>query len=50
MDDTNLYTTQGGGRCVWNDELKRWIFTVPVGPFQVGDYVPEDWGIQPISK
>lgn len=50
MDDTILYTTQGGGRCAFDEELNRWIFTTPVPPFDIGNPVPEDWGVQEISK
>lgn len=40
--------TQGGGFAIWDEENRRWIFSVTpesFPKFEVGDFVPEEWGI-----
>ena len=51
----NIYATQGGGYCFWDEKAKRFRFTQePPGVghgFKVMDLVPADWGVEgPVGK
>jgi len=42
--------TQGGGFCEWDEENKRYYFSEnPPQGFSIGDFVPEEWGIQDVN-
>ena len=50
--DFQTYATQGGGLAEWDDLNKRYIWVESPEQFpdmEVGDPVPEEWGIVPLS-
>lgn len=46
------FVTQGGGIVVYDRFQKAHVFTVPPkwGTWKAGDFMPDEWGIIPITK
>lgn len=50
--DFTVCVTQGGGFAKWSEDHKRYIFITPPDAgvqLGTGDFVPEEWGIQPVE-
>ena len=42
-----LYATQGGGYAIWAGN--RYVFVDPPEGYQLGENVPEQWEVHPIT-
>jgi len=42
-----VYATQGGGFVKWDDEIFAYLFVEAPPNYEVGDEMPEEWGIAP---